>query len=269
MSTNYLITKFKSRSTNLEYILNYANNYVNTTNTLIISKPLADFICNSNFSISGVKRLSDNRAFEDGDILVTSNGNTGKIVHITIDSGNVLIYLNTQTTPITLNDAQIYVEPVVEPTLNNEDKANFFLAIQNQIITANPRPIRLPGLLKNRKTQTLPDFLRTFFTDYNTNKDTIFVDNRDVQTAAGKRRSVGDIFMICRYYYSTCTLSQVYDILLNQLPISMPSGFRTSKCSTISKRVWYYDATKESAQKDLNSIDEYGNKISVLKTNLQ
>jgi hypothetical protein len=49
----------------------------------------------------------------------------------------------------------------------------------------------------------------------------------------------------------------------------MPSGFRTSKCSTISKRVWYYDATKESAQKDLNSIDEYGNKIETLKTYLQ
>jgi len=269
MPTNYLITKFKSRSTNLEYILKSKNNYVNTVNDIVISKPLADFICNANFSIGGVKRLSDNKEFKDGDILVTSNGNTGKIVYIIIDNGNVLIYLNTQTTPITLNDAQIYVEPVVEPALSDEVKADLFLDIQYQIIEANPSSIRLPGLLRNRKTQSLSGFLRAFFTDYNTNKDTIFVDNRDVQTAAGKRRSVGDIFMICRYYYPTCTLSQVYNILLNYLPTIMPSGFRTSYCSTINKRVWYYDATKESAQKDLNSIDEYGNKIEKLKTYLQ
>jgi hypothetical protein len=269
MLTNYLITKFKSRSTNLEYILNSTNNYVRTVHDIVISKPLADFICNSNFSISGVKRLSDNRAFEDGDILVTSNGNTKKIVHITIDNGNVLIYLNTQTTPITLNDAQIYVEPIAEPTLSDEVKEDFFIDIQYQIIEANPSSIRLPGLLRNRKTQTLSDFLRTFFLKWNDEKDTIFVEDRDIQTAAGKRRSVGDIFMICRYYYPTCTLSQVYDILLNQLPTIMPSGFRTSKCSTINKRVWYYDATKESEQKDLNSIDEYGNKIKKLKTYLQ
>jgi hypothetical protein len=269
MSTNYLITKFKSRNSNIEYHVNpsYQELYVNSNN-LDDTKNLMDFMCSSTYEIKAVRRTGGEE-FEVGTSMVIVGDISKKVVNISIQKGLVVLYLFAHHESIFLNNAVKYVEPIPEPTLSDEDKANFFLAIQNKIITANPRPIRLPGLLKNRKTQTLADFLRAFFTDYNTNKDTIFVDNRDVQTAAGKRRSVGDIFMICRYYYSTCTLSQVYDILLNQLPISMPSGFRTSKCSTISKRVWYYDATKESAQKDLNSIDEYGNKISVLKTNLQ
>jgi hypothetical protein len=226
-----------------------------------------DFICNSTYEIKAVKK-TDGEEFEVGTSIVTVGDATRSVVNISIQKGLVVLYLFAHHESIFLGDAVKYVEPIPEPTLSDEAKEDFFIDIQYQIIEANPSSIRLPGLLRNRKTQTLTDFLRAFFLTWNDEKDTIFVENRDIQTAAGKRRSVGDIFMICRYYYPTCTLSEVYDKLLNLLPITMPSGFRTSYCSTINKRVWYFDSTKESAQRDLHRADEYGNKIEKLKTYL-
>jgi hypothetical protein len=269
MPTNYLITKFKSRNSNVEFHVHptYQELYINSTNSND-TKNLMDFICSANYAIEAVRK-TDGEEFEVYTSMVTVGDVSKKVVDISIRKGLVVLYLFAHAESVFLGDAVKYVEPIPEPALSDEVKEDFFIDIQYQIIEANPSSIRLPGLLRNRKTQTLSDFLRTFFLKWNDEKDTIFVEDRDIQTAAGKRRSVGDIFMICRYYYPTCTLSQVYDILLNQLPITMPSGFRTSYCSTINKRVWYYDATKESAQKDLNKADEYSNKIEKLKTYLQ
>lgn len=268
MPTNYLITKFKSRNSNVEYHVHptYQELYVNPTNSND-NKNLMDFMCSSTYDIKAVRR-TDGEEFEVGTSMVAVEGGSKKVVDISIRKGLVVLYLFAHAESVFLGDAVKYVEPIPEPTLSDQDKAVLFLDIQYQIIEANPSSIRLPGLLRNRKSQILPDFLRTFFLKWNDEKDTIFVENRDIQTAAGKRRSVGDIFMICRYYYPTCTLSEVYDKLLNLLPITMPSGFRTSYCSTINKRVWYFDSTKESAQLDLHKADEYGNKIEKLKTYL-
>jgi hypothetical protein len=268
MPTNYLITKFKSRNSNVEYHVDptYQDLYNNSVN-VYANKNLMDFICSSTYDIKAVRR-ADGEEFEVDTSMVAVGDASKKVVNISIQKGLVVLYLFAHHESIFLGDAVKYVEPIPEPTLSDEVKEDFFIDIQYQIIEANPSSIRLPGLLRNRKSQTLPDFLRTFFLTWNNEKDTIFVEDRDIQTAAGKRRSVGDIFMICRYYYPTCTLSEVYDKLLNLLPITMPSGFRTSYCSTINKRVWYFDSTKESAQRDLHKADEYGNKIEKLKTYL-
>ncbi len=117
-----------------------------------------------------------------------------------------------------------------------------FLIIEQTIKDKNLRAIRLEKLKKDRDGQTVEQFLIKFFTEWNDNRNTIYVDNRDIQTPIGKRRSLGDIYMICLYYFPECSLKDVLDILYNQLLSSMPDGFRSSYCSTINKRVWYFDS---------------------------
>lgn len=285
--SNFLITKFKSRQSSVTYIKDATQNdlFRNSANAND-TKKVMDFMCSPTYVISGVKRLTDNQEFLI-DTRINSNVTTvtnRSINSIKIENGQIRFDCSGGS-DIPLQNAVVYTPPVVLPptpqpavaaannapttNLNQTQKDAFFNTIQHTIIAANPRAVRLPGLLRNRGTQSLQAFLQEFFTNWNEDKDTIYADNRDVQTEAGKRRSVGDIFMICKYYYPTCTLKQVYNALLNQLPTSMPSGFRTSKCSTINKRVWYFDDELESGQLDLERADEYGNKIALLKTNLQ
>lgn len=279
--SNFLITKFKSRQSSVTYIKDATQNdlFRNSANQND-TKKVMDFMCSATYAIHAVKRVNDGVEFEVGtritvNLRINSIKIENNIPRLTSDGGVEIMLANA-----TIYTAPAVVTPTPQPAatitnnapttnLNQTQKDAFFNTIQHTIIAANPRAVRLPGLLRNRGTQTLQAFLQEFFTNWNEDKDTIYADNRDVQTAAGKRRSVGDIFMICKYYYPTCTLKQVYNALLNQLPTSMPSGFRTSKCSTINKRVWYFDDELESGQLDLERADEYGNKIALLKTNLQ
>lgn len=119
------------------------------------------------------------------------------------------------------------------------------------------RPLRIRGLLKKR-SETLQEFLEKFFRDWNNDKDTIYVGNGHLQTEPGKRRSIGDIFQICQYYFPDCTIKEVSDILLNKLPDTV-SNFRTSYCNMIHKRVFYKgEEDQETGQFDEEDEDEYG-----------
>ena len=62
----------------------------------------------------------------------------------------------------------------------------------------------------------LKDFLKNFFSLYSENYITIYAKNGVTQTARGKRRSIGDIFRITKYYYPRVALTTVYkEMLLN------------------------------------------------------
>ena len=136
--------------------------------------------------------------------------------------------------------------------------------LQRIIIFSYTRPIRLERTLRVRK-ETLAVFINKFFTEWNGNneideeqgeyKNTIYVDNHEVQTDWGRRRSLGDIFMICRYYYPNCTLREVMTVLTT---IIGNSHFRSSWCNTIRKKVWYYDTNSENGVFNTEKQDEYG-----------
>lgn len=98
-------------------------------------------------------------------------------------------------------------------------------------------PIRIKGLLKKRE-ETLENFLIKFFVTWNQEKETIFVKTKEVQTTTGKRRSIGDIFLLSLYYYPKTTLREVIDIIYDVLFQEVPN-FRSSYCHTIHKRVFY------------------------------
>lgn len=115
--------------------------------------------------------------------------------------------------------------------------------------------IRVQGLLKKRK-ESLRDFLIAFFEDWNERFNTIYVNTKEVQTDTGRRRSLGDIYMICKYYYPNCTLSEVFETLHDLC--SNRQGFRTSYCYTINKRVYYYEGGSQNSIMNTGQTDEFG-----------
>lgn len=120
-----------------------------------------------------------------------------------------------------------------------------------------PRELRVQGLLKKRK-ETLEKFLINFFTKWNLNKNTLYVDTNEVQTEPGKRRSFGDIYSIVKYYYPNTHVRELKTLLYETLYHKVPN-FRTSPCNQIKKRVWYKgNLDQKTAIIDKKSSDEFG-----------
>ncbi len=149
--------------------------------------------------------------------------------------------------------------------------------------------MRIQGLLKVRK-ETLSEFLIRFFTEWNIKKNTLFAqevedfiqdptedeeeDERvdpidakigEVACRPNKRRSLGDIYMICKYYYPRCTLKQVLTIIYNELSEEI-DGFRSSNCSTINKRVFYVNESEGTQIMEQSQKDEYGMTVKNYKS---
>ncbi len=129
-------------------------------------------------------------------------------------------------------------------------------AIEQQLNKSEP--IRLLGLLKKRE-EPLNAFMKEFFTRWNEEKDTIFTNNRNVQTEAGKRRSLGDIYLICKHYYPKTTLKEVSNVLFNMFR-EVPR-FRSSYCYRNNKRMFYVGVNdyEPTGIFDKSHTDEYGN----------
>lgn len=284
MST-FLITKFKSRTSSVEYRMSPTNNalFINIANDAD-RKQIMDFICSGTYQIKEIRRISDNVEFSIGDKIIFPGYTNGQYIgSITIENGGILLKYNGNT--VKLENATKYTTPVVtaapivaQPipvTGNQASKDAFFVSIQNQIISSNPRALRLRGLLRNRKTETLNQFLTKFFIEWNnpaaeaqTVKDTIFVDDETTQTVIGKRRSIGDLFMICKYYFPNVTVKQVYQCLMNELPTSISEGFRSSYCSTINKYVWYYAPGVVNIEGSKEHVGEYSKTYTEIKQKL-
>lgn len=140
---------------------------------------------------------------------------------------------------------------------------NNFKNIESKILEDfNGRTIRLERILKRRR-ESLEDFLVSFFTHWNKDRNTLWVDTGEVQTPVGKRRSLGDIYMICKYYYPKCTLKDIIDLLyrrlFNYFDESGEQGFRTCRCNQIMKRVWYHDPDRDTKVLNVKAYDEFGN----------
>lgn len=122
----------------------------------------------------------------------------------------------------------------------------------------NRTDIRIIGLLKKRKESPL-EFLCKFFTQWNSEKDTIYVESRQAQTKAGKRRSLGDVYLIMKYYYPKISLEEVKNLLWKDLLThhKIPR-MRSSYCHTINKRVYYQgDEHEKTGIFDRDEEDEF------------
>jgi len=85
------------------------------------------------------------------------------------------------------------------------------------------------------KNKSLDSFILDFMIDYNTRFDTY--DNLGWYICGtDRRRSLGDIYLICKGYYLDCTIEDVFRILIRMLDDGTISG---SYCNTIHKFVFY------------------------------
>ncbi len=275
----YFVKSFKNRNNNS--VWEYATVgecYKSGINT----KKLNDFLCDPNTEINSVQRnenqpvngqaLPTGPLFSIGSVL-KNGAHQKKITRIKIDQGLVLFEAvstvnGDRVVDTTLANTTLFVaEPVVAPAVVN---ANKIAEIEAKIKAANPRPLRIRGVLRNRNGQTLQDFVLQFITEWNNPnearwnnanvadksvKDTLYADTDDIQTAQGKRRSIGDLFMIVRYYYPACTLKE----LLKLVYVTLAPKIGSCNCRTIRKRVWYYEkAESASVYQQSNENDEYG-----------
>lgn len=130
---------------------------------------------------------------------------------------------------------------------------NPFEELENKMLKLTP--VRLAKFFKKNLPATLEEFLQKFFVTYNNEHPTIYVESKKEQTSVSRRRSLGDIFLICKYYYPECTLKDVVQILFVTFPAKI-KDFRSSYCHTIKKRVFYYALGEGRLFQD--NVDEYG-----------
>jgi hypothetical protein len=138
-----------------------------------------------------------------------------------------------------------------------EDIEKLFDDVENKILKSNLK-IRFANLLKkNRKDKTLEEFLFRFFTEFNVEKDTIYASDKRLQTQSKKRRSISDIYMLCKYYYPESKLIDVYRILLTVLPNKIEKGYRMSYCHATKKYMFYYSPSNNNAVYDRERKNEF------------
>jgi len=264
----YIIKSFKEITSRLLFTKDdRSGNYLNG----VISKSLMDFMCDGAFEINSILRTSDQQLFTIGERLIFESTTEGNIINkIKITKGEVILHLNplignSNHPSIILNNARKYIEPVavVEETKTKRKytkKADKFNELEKTIISQFPRLIRLENLLKTKASNLgLQGFLIKFFKEWNNDKRTIFKDDSTQQTPVGRRRSLGDVYMICKYYFPEVTLKEVIQQLYVELPQIITRGYRSCKCGQIHKRVWYYQDGGENAYNNSSDQDEYSN----------
>ena len=255
------IIKFKKTINRQQHIFTLCEDINSPNNGLYISNRDSEF----------VYRLEEFFVMDGVKIWGVNDGNNNIIINET--------YLNDEIVDdIMINDLQIIaiIHNGDEYNLEDDDYSvsqrttqsttNTTLeSIQERIIRNNNRPIRLERILRNRR-ETPKQFLIKFFKGdenieaWNQNRNTIFADDQGgIQTASGKRRSMGDIYMIMRYYYPDITLKQVAQLLYIDLINELADGLSTSNCNQINKRVWYYDEDEGGSFMEASQRDEYGN----------
>ena len=106
-------------------------------------------------------------------------------------------------------------------------------------------------LIINRET-SLEEFIFDFVRTYNFYYFTIGSPRRYVVCEGGKRRSLGDIFLISKEHYPNCTIEEVLKILIKLYDIGNING---SYCTNICKYVFYH--TCQSRYRDADCQVEY------------
>lgn len=113
------------------------------------------------------------------------------------------------------------------------------------------------NFLEIPKDITLQQFIKTLVRQYNYKYDTVFVKNdysTRIQCFSGKRRSLGDIYLICKHYYPNCKIEEVLSILINLLQNKEIYG---SYCTTIHKYVFHLSSTLTKTNCEVEYCEEY------------
>lgn len=101
-------------------------------------------------------------------------------------------------------------------------------------------------------TTSLEIFIKNLVREYNYKYDTL--DGKVITCFRGKRRSLGDIYLICRHYYPNCRIEEVLTILINLLQERKIYG---SYCSTINKYVFHLSSTFTNTNCEVEYTEDY------------
>lgn len=125
-------------------------------------------------------------------------------------------------------------------TLNRGDRRSF-KTFEKDLLEEGLIRLR-PFFKKDLKGVTVKDFIIKFLKDYNNNDEleNISVDEEEVMCEQGRRRSGGDIFRLCKYYYPKTTLQEVLTILDDIVKADTKKEYKSQICSQINKRVFSF-----------------------------
>ncbi len=214
MAKNYKLLTISMGATN--FTENGNGMYVHQSNPEI-KKHIMDFFGRPGVVINTVTRVGDGVNFTVGDALTQGNITSfffdNKILKVRSGLGLEHNFddINKYAVGRTANAG--VVEAATATT--NGDIPAWLKKIEEKIL--KERPIRLAKFFKKDLPATVEEFLINFFREYNNNHDTRYVDVDDVQTDAGCRRSMGDLYLLVKYYYPSVTFKQ--DVL--GVPLSL------------------------------------------------
>lgn len=100
-------------------------------------------------------------------------------------------------------------------------------------------PLAIQNYTLTKYDDCVEDFIHNFLVIHNRAHKTITIDNKAEQTRPAAHRSLIDIFMICKYYFPSCTLREVIKGLY-----SMDNMLCSQICSTIHRRVYELEITQ-------------------------
>jgi len=164
---------------------------------------------------------------------------------LTNNAANTILMFN--TTP--------YVEtkPTVEVKATIAGQHPEFHTLEQRILKDFDNKTLKFDVFKRKKTETFEEFIKLFF-ERNAEFATVWSNTGYEQTSKGRRRSLGDIFMICKYYYPNISLETIIRWLYGK---DTPGG---RYCGTVDKRV--FRGNYQGVLNDLDIEDEYGNLIT-------
>lgn len=209
-----------------------------------------------NIKILSVKDKIRNIVFSVGDVVSTNTGNVPiNSMHIVGGHENTTVQFTLLTNIPSANTVLMpnctKFVPQVDPKPTTEE--DLLVKLEKRIIKDYGGRTLKFNVFKRKRSEDFHTFM-SLFMERNKEFDTIYSDTSEVQTTKGRRRSMGDIFMICKYYYPSTTLTKVVKYLYGEYQIMTVGG--SIFCGTVKKRVFRPDYSKHN---HLEYIDEYGN----------
>lgn len=102
---------------------------------------------------------------------------------------------------------------------------------------------------------SVKDFVYNFITEWNGKYHTVYISNGQTQCGPGRRRTVGDTFLITKFYLPQAELKDVLNILRHYVTVG---EFSVDVCSQIERRVYFKRVNQAQTKTDMESRDEFG-----------
>lgn len=263
---SYTILKFKDKHFNIEYELNPITGLYehNTYGAKPKSLHPNCLICDGGFEITSIKDNNRDKVFTVGKEFSRIPAgyftiNTIRFASVKVEKQKYSHYT------VLLNEIDIKEyddmrkkEVAVAKPLNTEaTETDPFAKLEEKILKIyGDETLKFGGDFKRKLSEKKPEFMLKFF-ERNDAYETIFTESKKLQCNRGCRRSLGDIYMILKYYYPRCTLASIIPYFYGKDKLkTLASQF----CGSTQKRVFREGYAKiEGHEYHPTSKDEFGN----------